>query len=315
MNEGRALDRERRGQMTSPEQRRQRDAARRSLNTIPQPQFQAPLDPPAPLNPPPLYRGGAYYHGVHPGFIPRNVAQPLPMSAYPNLPWNAVAHHQRNVGNYQPLAAAYGTQGWVDFNQRFQQEYQARQIQQFELGGHAQPSNQNHQNGGWVDHTQNLIDGTNRRHEERREARRQNRWRSPSVPNENFIHLQQQNLQREQVERLRARNAAVGDNQDALTQQFQAEVQERQENFNQRSQELQEAAELARLQQELRDQRLPLGCRPYVEPDACFSLENLDVVCPDYGALHFESEKLTSSTAQVKKFGLCCLQGKVRLPN
>jgi hypothetical protein len=41
----------------------------------------------------------------------------------------------------------------------------------------------------------------------------------------------------------------------------------------------------------------------------------MDVICPECGALHFESEKLTSSTCRNKKFGLCCLQGKVKLPN
>jgi len=65
--------------MTSPEQHRQQDAARRSLNNITQPQFHNP-----PNNVPPLYRGGAYYPGVHHGFIPQNVAQPLGMHALLN---------------------------------------------------------------------------------------------------------------------------------------------------------------------------------------------------------------------------------------
>ena len=41
----------------------------------------------------------------------------------------------------------------------------------------------------------------------------------------------------------------------------------------------------------------------------------MNVICPKCDALHFESEKLTISTRQDKKFGLCCLQGKVTLPN
>ena len=68
MNEGRARDREQRGQMTSPEQRRERDAARRSLNAIPQPQFRAPPDTA------PLYRGGAYYPWVYPTQRPTTIA-------------------------------------------------------------------------------------------------------------------------------------------------------------------------------------------------------------------------------------------------
>ena len=124
MNEGRARDREQRGQMTSPEQRRQRAEARRSLNTIRQPQFQTLPDPP--LNDgqqriAPLYRGGVYYPGLHAGFTPRGVTQPLPMHAYLNLPQNAVANHQCNVGNHQGLAAAHNAQNWNEFNQTFQQ--------------------------------------------------------------------------------------------------------------------------------------------------------------------------------------------------
>ena len=254
MNERRAQERERRGQMTSPEQHRQQTAARRSLNTIPQPQFQAPPNPPqgdGQQEAPPLYRGGVRYPGLHPGFIPHGVPQPLPMHMYPNLPRHSVANHQHNVGNYQPLAAAYGAQNWNEFNQRFQQERQARQMQQFGPGGHGQLPNQNHQNHGWVDHTQNLVDGTNRHHQERHEARQQNRRCSSSAANENFRNFQQQNLQREQAEQLRAMNAlqraeaqrqqrevqlnevleqerqqaqAARDIQDALAQQFQDEV-------------------------------------------------------------------------------------------
>ena len=77
-------------------QSRQWNAARRSLNTIPQPQFQAPPDPSEGNGQqavPPLYRGGAYYPGLHPKFIPRGVSQPLLMHLYPNLPRNSVANH------------------------------------------------------------------------------------------------------------------------------------------------------------------------------------------------------------------------------
>jgi hypothetical protein len=75
------------------------------------------------------------------------------MHAYLNLPQNAVANHQCNVGNYQALAAAQNAQNWNEFNQTFQEEHWARQIQWVESEAHGQPSNQNHHNGGWVDHT------------------------------------------------------------------------------------------------------------------------------------------------------------------
>ena len=266
------------------------------------------------------------------------------MYAFPGLTRNAVARHQHNVGNRQPLAAAFGAQNWNEFNQNYQQEYQARQFQRFQFGAHSQPQNQNHQNGGWVDHTENLINGTNRCHEERHEACRQNqnRRRSSSAANQQFANLQQQNSQIEQAEQLRAKNALeraraeqqqriIEQNealererqhaqtpreiQEALTQQFLAGVRERQENFNQRSQELREEAERARLRQQALQQQIPLGCRSYTEPTVCFSLGSMNIVCSKCDALHFESEKLTSSTRRDKKFGLCCLQGKVTLPN
>ena len=119
----------------------------------------------------------------------------------------------------------------------------------------------------------------------------------------------------EALERERQQAQAARDIQDALARQFQDEVRERQENFNRRSQELREEAERARLRQQQVGQQLPLGCRPYVEPNVRFSLGNMDVICPECGARHFDSEKLTSSTRCVKKFGICCLQGKVKLPN
>ena len=119
----------------------------------------------------------------------------------------------------------------------------------------------------------------------------------------------------EALERERQQAQAARDIQDALARQFQDEVWERQENFNRRSQELREEAERARLRQQQAGQQLPLGCRLYVEPNVRFSLGNMDVICPECGARHFDSEKLTSSTRRVKKFGICCLQGKVKLPN
>jgi len=105
------------------------------------------------------------------------------------------------------------------------------------------------------------------------------------------------------------------DIQEALAQQFRAEVQEQQENFNRCSQELWEAAEHAHLrQQELRAQQLPLGCRPHTEFNAHFSPGNMSVIYLECEALHFESEKPSSSTHN-KKFWLCRLKGKAVLPD
>ncbi|KNZ78075.1 hypothetical protein J132_02265 [Termitomyces sp. J132] len=40
----------------------------------------------------------------------------------------------------------------------------------------------------------------------------------------------------------------------------------------------------------------------------------MTVICPHCQALHFDAEKLTKSTRNNPKFGMCCLQGQVNLP-
>ena len=40
----------------------------------------------------------------------------------------------------------------------------------------------------------------------------------------------------------------------------------------------------------------------------------MDVKCPNCSALHWMDEKLTNSSQIHPRFGMCCLQGKVRLP-
>jgi hypothetical protein len=40
----------------------------------------------------------------------------------------------------------------------------------------------------------------------------------------------------------------------------------------------------------------------------------MNVVCPHCQALHWDAEKLSSSTRANVKFGMCCLQGQVDLP-
>jgi hypothetical protein len=62
---------------------------------------------------------------------------------------------------------------------------------------------------------------------------------------------------------------------------------------------------------------LPKGRRPYHEPQGGperLYLGTMNVECNHCHALHFESEKLSSSTAANKKFGSCCLQGQIQLP-
>ncbi|EGO30370.1 hypothetical protein SERLADRAFT_431904 [Serpula lacrymans var. lacrymans S7.9] len=53
--------------------------------------------------------------------------------------------------------------------------------------------------------------------------------------------------------------------------------------------------------------------QPYVEPLYCHTLHNMEVECHNCGVLHWDTESLTSSSRIHPKFGVCCLQGQVRL--
>ena len=60
--------------------------------------------------------------------------------------------------------------------------------------------------------------------------------------------------------------------------------------------------------------RLPPGGRAYAEPIQTHYLGLMDVQCFECHALHFDCEKLGNSTHARKRFGICCLEGKVQLP-
>jgi len=64
-------------------------------------------------------------------------------------------------------------------------------------------------------------------------------------------------------------------------------------------------------------QTLPKGRRTYHEPPGGPERHNLgpmNVECNHCHALHFDFEKLSTSTRANKRFGGCCLQGQIRLP-
>lgn len=51
----------------------------------------------------------------------------------------------------------------------------------------------------------------------------------------------------------------------------------------------------------------------YMEPDLPHYLGAMDVVCTDCEAKHYLAEKLSHSSIRNPKFGICCLQGQVKL--
>ncbi|KIJ06154.1 hypothetical protein PAXINDRAFT_39194, partial [Paxillus involutus ATCC 200175] len=63
-----------------------------------------------------------------------------------------------------------------------------------------------------------------------------------------------------------------------------------------------------------RRQPMPPGGRPYQEPVEHNNLGLMNVECSECHALHFDCEKLTKSLRGQIFFGMCCLQGLVKLP-
>jgi hypothetical protein len=58
---------------------------------------------------------------------------------------------------------------------------------------------------------------------------------------------------------------------------------------------------------------LPLARQPFDKNWPVHNLENMDIPCSDCGALHWKSEKLSSSPQIRPKFGTCCFSGKVQI--
>ena len=58
---------------------------------------------------------------------------------------------------------------------------------------------------------------------------------------------------------------------------------------------------------------LPLARQPFDKNWPVHNLGNMNIACSDCGALHWKSEKLSSSPQIRPKFGTCCFSGKVQI--
>src|ERR1700676_2328942 len=101
-------------------------------------------------------------------------------------------------------------------------------------------------------------------------------------------------------------------------QQRQMDAEQHQMNVAQQ-QDMDQQVQLEHIQQVMNHNQalrnIPKGCRPYREPPHRQSLGPMDFQCPDCHALHFKSEKLTKSSNENPKFGVCCLRGQIQLPS
>jgi len=55
--------------------------------------------------------------------------------------------------------------------------------------------------------------------------------------------------------------------------------------------------------------------KPYQEPEHRHSLGRMNIPCPNCRALHWAAKKLSSSSKDCPTFGICCMNGKVKLPS
>jgi len=60
-------------------------------------------------------------------------------------------------------------------------------------------------------------------------------------------------------------------------------------------------------------QQIPTARQPYHDPASRHTIGPMDVECPKCHASHFKNERLTRSTRNNPKFGMCCLTGQVKL--
>jgi len=97
---------------------------------------------------------------------------------------------------------------------------------------------------------------------------------------------------------------------DQLEQQDNQDIQDHQDHLDQLQQ--QAANQAAPIHQP--HNNLPLGRRPYHDPNHRHSILQMNVECPKCHALHFLSERLTASSQINPKFSTCCLQGAIHLP-
>jgi hypothetical protein len=137
------------------------------------------------------------------------------------------------------------------------------------------------------------------------------RRRERHVEIRNLSHSSQNDVQLEELLRV-DRVEREREDQEAARRQFEREAAE----F-----ELQRNADnLNRLEADdvddvpLPQENVPIGRRPYSDPLTRHSLGPMNIECSHCHALHFDSEKLSGSTINNKKFGGCCLQGQVKLP-
>jgi hypothetical protein len=328
----READRIHRLQMTSPSHRRNR-VRRASINMepIPQPHFANPallpnFNPqpnPIPQNDdpfaPPMHSRNLQNPMIHPPALnARHIAIRTRNLIRTTMQPNSQSHGQSNVPQPNP-----------DSNQDnpMPQQHNSQAIHSARLQElHRQRDELEHQDREYRE----------RREQERR--RRQHHTPPPhpdlnqddatlwqlSTQEAHFAQLQQLYRQREALERQEQEQRERREQEAEQRRQARVDQQQLREH---REQERRQRREEARVHQEQLHERqeqerqererlanIPAARRPYSDPLTRHTVGSMDIECQHCRALHFGGEKLSASRVNNPKFGLCCLQGQVRLP-
>ena len=283
----READRLRRLQMTSPSRRRNHVRRMSVTDPIPQPQFvnappsQLPFDPQAvpPAPAPPQRRCNLQNPMVHnPALNARHIAiRTRNVQRSPER--NAQAQAQSN-SNIPAQQSTSDSERQAHEQERLQQAH-AAQLQE-------------------MLRARNELE---RQEQERRDQRDQER-RLQAERRQEEARLRRERLHQEREARQQERE----ERQQARQHEQELREQRRQERVHEQEQRQREREERVRLA------AIPPARRPYHDPPSHHSAGLMDVECRHCHALHFNGEKLTASTLRDKKFGMCCLQGQVRLP-
>jgi hypothetical protein len=137
------------------------------------------------------------------------------------------------------------------------------------------------------------------------------------------LHLHQLEERQHRDRLAQQREEERQEQQDDLTENWdQLEEQQEQQDLDNQQEELNYQQQLFQLHQQaahhpaavIQQINLPLGRRPYHDPNHRHSLSQMNIQCSKCHALHFLSEKLAASSNRNPKFSSCCLQGKIDFP-
>ncbi|KAG2337894.1 hypothetical protein BDR05DRAFT_1004682, partial [Suillus weaverae] len=315
--EARRRQRDIRRRQDRDEIRQQAQAELRAAGMQPPQQPYIPNEPVHPAPPAPPVYGAIHYEGM---VGPHNFDNPLRYFApNPAPPFHAQPepdYHQFNIQfqhHFQEEQVVENERIRNDLLQRqAQEEFHRQQLQRQLQQQEAERIHRQVQDDLEAFQLQQLQarqaqDALQRQQQGAEQMDRQDQDIQRAGQQEEERHHRQQQRVHEEEQRL---EEALGEYDDPASQEMHDQDEERRLDRLQR-----EAEDQHRIDQvPARNVAIPHGGRPYSEPIVLHTLGPLNVECPNCHARHFACEKLSKSTLQNPRFGMCCLQGQVSLP-